>query len=318
MRILRQFWFLSFFLLVGLALFGAWPASAQELAPATITKFEITTVDGKAVKEAPLMSGGTYKINFTIQVAAGLKENCILKTSLERASGMDRFWTLKGTYPGIDSESWQPGQPNITFQALEGTADLELVGTVPADYLSKDLADGQTLNMSKQIPIIELALESGTVVFARQIEVVNNSIEEYRDALNAKTLLLERTESDPAYSNLIQALIDRAEAEAKLGYTDLAMNTLNAIPDSGWVKPQGQSSTLYLWIIAGILAIIAVISSFLLMQTRGKLSYFRRQSDNQAKNLKILAKKASRIGDPSLTAGIEQLQKELDESTGGI
>lgn len=317
MRILRKLWLLSL-LLAGLVFFSAWPALAQELAPATITAFEITTIDGKAVKDAPLMTGGTYKVNFTIEVAAGLKENCVLKTSLERASGMDRFWTLKGTYAGIDSKSWQPGQPSFTFQAIEGTAQLELVGTVPADYLSKDLADGQALNVSKTMPILELALESGTVVFDRQIEVVNNSIEEYRDALSAKQQLLQSTEADPAYKNLVQALVSRAEAEANVGYTDMAMETLNTIPNTGWVKSQGQASAFYPWIIVGILAIIAAIALFLFIQTRGKLSHFRKQSDNQAKSLKILAKKASRIGDPSLTAGIEQMQKELDESTGGI
>ena len=318
MRILRKLWLLSFLLLAGLLALSAWPASAQELAPATITAFEITTIDGKAIKDAPLMTGGTYKANFTIEVAAGLKENCVLKTSLERASGMDRFWTLKGTYAGIDSKSWQPGQPSFTFQAIEGTAQLELVGTVPADYLSKDLADGQTLNVSKTLPILELSLASGTIVFDRQIEVVNNSIEEYRDALSARKQLLENTNADPAYTNLVQALISRAEAEANLGYTDLAMGTLNTIPSTGWVKLQNQASTVYPWIIVGVLAIVAAIGLFLYMKTRGKISYFRKQSDNQAKSLKILAKKASRIGDPSLTAGIEQMQKELDESTGGI
>ena len=317
MRYFRHLWLFTI-LLVGLIAFGSFPASAQELAPATITTFEITTIDGKAVKDAPLMTGGTYKVNFTIEVAAGLKENCVLKTSLERASGMDRFWTLKGTYAGIDSNAWQPGQSSFTFEAIEGTAQLELVGTVPADYLSKDLASGQTLNMSKTIRILELALASGTVVFNRQFEVVNNSIEEYRDALNAKKQLLENTEADPAYTNLVQGLINRAEAEASLGYTDMAMDTLNTIPTTGWIKPQNQASSLYPWIIVGVLAILAAIALFLFMKTRGKIDYFRRQSDSQAKSLKILAKKASRIGDPSLTAGIEQMQKELDESTGGI
>jgi hypothetical protein len=317
MRIFQYLCLLSFLLLFGLVAFSSKPAGAQQLAPATITALEVTTVDGKSVKNTPLMAGGTYKINFTIQVAAGLKENCVLKTSLERGAGMDRFWTLKGDYLGINSDSWQPGQPTLTFQAVEGTAQLELVGSVPANYLSENLADCQALNMSKKIAIIELSLASGTVVAERQFEVVNNSIEEYRDALSAKKLLLANTEADPAYSSLVQSLIARAEMESKIGYTDMAMETLKTIPDSGWVKPQGQGSTFYLWIIAGILTVIAAVSIFMFMKARSEISDFRRQSDSQAKNLQILAKKASRIGDPALTAGIEQLRKELEQSVGG-
>src|SRR5512139_516331 len=107
-------------LLASAVLFGAGRVQAQQLAPATITGVEVTTVDGKAVRDAPLMAGATYRISFTIEVAAGLKEAAVLKTSLDRASGSDRFWTLKGDYPGIDAASWQPGQATLSFDAVPG------------------------------------------------------------------------------------------------------------------------------------------------------------------------------------------------------
>jgi len=315
MRVFRCFILLSLLILTGLLIPVSRSAVAQQLAPATITAFEVSTIDGKSIKDSPLMVGSAYKVNFTIEVAAGLKEDCVLKTSLERTSGMDRFWTLKGSYSGIDSESWQPGQPTLSFKAVEGTAQLELIGSVPADYLSKSPGEGEALNLGRKISIVELALESGTVVVNRQIEVVNSSIEEYLTALNAKKSLLVNMEAEPAYSELIKALIASAENEAKLGYTDLAIGTLNAIPNSGWPKPQ--ASTFYQWIIVGILVVIAAVFLLLFMRVRSEIGFFRRQSDSQAKNLQILAKKASRIGDPSLTAGIQQMQKELEQSLGG-
>ena len=315
MRRFRIPMLLSLILPMILAFPGFGLVSAQQLAPATITSFDISTVDGKSVKDAPLMVGSTYKVNFTIQVAAGLKEDCVMKTSLELAPSADRYWTLKGTYPGIDLESWHPAQPKFSFQAVEGTAQLELVGSVPADYVSQSLGDAGTLNLGKKISIIELSLASGTVIGDRQVEVVNTTIEEYLSALNAKKTLLTNTEADPAYSELVKSLITRAEAEAKIGYTDLAMGTLNSIPNSGWVKPQG--STLYQWIIMGVLAIISALFLFLLLKARSEIGFFRRQTDSQAQSLQILAKKASLIGDPSLSAGIQQLQKELEQTMGG-
>jgi len=315
MRIFRHLGLLISLLLVSIIFLGSQAAWAQQLAPATITAFEVTTVDGKPVRDAPLMAGATYRVNFTIEVAAGLKEKCVLATSLLRSSGTDRFWTLKGSYAGIEPATWQPGQASFPFNAVEGTAQLVLEGTVPADYVSESLPSGQSLHLSKPLTLVGLSLESGAVVVDRQLEVIDSSIEEYRNSLNAKKLLLADTAADPAYSNLVKALVASAEAEANMGYTDLAMTTLKAIPASGWVEPRG--STFYQWIIIGVLALLAAMSVFMLLRTRGEMSFIKRQTDNQAKNLQILAKKASRIGDSALTAGIEQVRKELQQSAGG-
>jgi len=312
------YWRLRFIIslaLVGVVAFGSARADAQQIAPATITAFEVTTLDGKLVKDVPLMAGATYKVSFTIEAAAGLKEKGVLKTSLTRASGSDRFWTLKGNYPGIDSASWQPGQSTLLFDAVEGKAQLELEGSVPADFVSESLPNGQKLHLSKKIVILELSLESGTVVVDRQLEVIDSYIEEYRDALSAKKELLEDIIAEPAYADLVKALVASAEAEANVGYTDLALETLKSIPGSGWVGPRG--STSYQWIIVGILAVVMAVSVLLLVRARTETGFLKRQTDGQAKRLQILAMKASRIGDSALTEGIEQVRKELEQSAGG-
>lgn len=292
------------------------PAEAQQLAPATISNLKITTLDNRPVDGTSLMAGATYKIDFTMAVAAGLKENCTLTTSLTRASGSDRFWTLNNSYAGIDSSTWQPGEQTITFNAVQGTAQMELEGSVPADYTTQSLSDGQTLHIAKNIPVVTLSLGSGTVVANQQMEVIDSSIENFNSALSAKQGLVTTTKADPAYVSLVKALLTSAQAEAAAGRTDVAMQTLNAIPTSGWIQPPS-GSTSYQWIIMGILAVLLAACVFLLIKARNELSFFRRQTDSQARNLQILAKKASRVGDPSLSAGIEQMRKEMEHSIGG-
>lgn len=314
MHMLRRFGLLLSLLLVGLTTLVPAYAYAQQLAPATITNTQVTTVDGKAVKDAPLMAGGTYIVNFTIEAAAGLKEKAVLKTSLLRASGSDRFWTLKGTYAGIDASSWQPGQSTITFDAVPGTAQLQLQGSVPQDYVSQT-SNGEALHTAKDIPLLELSLESGTVISALKIEVIDSSIEAFRSALSSKKLMVQNMNADPGYVKLAQAVLASAESQAKVGYTDLAQNTLDTIPNSGWVK--AQASTSYQWIIIGALALICIALTFFMMRARTEAGFVKRQTDGQAKRLQILALKASRIGDSALTEGIEQVRKELEQSAGG-
>jgi hypothetical protein len=302
-------------LLVGVALFSATHVQAQQLASARITEAQVTTMDGKAVRDAPLMAGATYKVSFVIEAAAGLKEQAVLKTNLVRAPGSDRFWTLKGTYPGIDATSWQPGQSVLLFDAIAGKAELELQGSVPEDYVAESLSTGQSLHVAKPLAILELALASGTVVSDLKIEVIDASIEEFRSVLNAKQSLLAGMDADPTYVNLVRAMVTTAEAQATAGYVDLALETLKAVPDSGWIEPR--ASTSYQWIIIGVLAIIVGVFGFLLVRARSETGFIKRQTDSQAKRLQVLALKAKRIGDSALTEGIEQVSKELQQSAGG-
>jgi hypothetical protein len=312
---IRRVLFFVCFLLVGISSFGLVSAQDKQLVPATITDVEVTTVDGKSIGDTPLMAGATYKVNFTIEVAAGLKEQAVLKTSLTRASDSDRFWTLKGDYSGIDATSWQPGQSTLYFDAIPGEAQLVLEGSVPEDYVAETLSTGQVLHISKEISILELSLESGTVVSDAKLEVIDSSIEEYRSVLNAKTQLLADMDADPAYTSLVNALVASAEAQASVGYTDFALDTLKAIPNSGWVGPRTSSS--YQWIIIGVLGAVTSALAFLSIKARSETGFIKRQTDGQAKRLQILALKASRIGDSGLTEGIEQVRKELQESAGG-
>jgi hypothetical protein len=71
MRISKYLWLVGLLLLVSLIAFGTRPVSAQQLAPATINDFQITTLDDKPVSDSTLMAGATYKVDFTIAVAAG-------------------------------------------------------------------------------------------------------------------------------------------------------------------------------------------------------------------------------------------------------
>jgi len=314
MRMLRRLSLPTTLLLAGLAASIPAHAQAQQLAPATITQVQVTTVDGKAVKDVPLMAGATYNVSFLIEAAAGLKEKAVLKTSLVRAPGSDRFWTLKGTYAGIDATSWQPGQSTIYFDAVAGKAELQLQGSVPQDYVSQTSGE-EGLHAAKDIALLELSLESGPVVSAVKVEVIDSSIEEFRSILSAKKQLIAGMDADQSYIAMAEAVVASAEAQAKIGYTGLALDTLKAIPTSGWAAPR--ASTSYQWIIIGALAVIAALLGFLLMKARNEAGFVKRQTDGQAKRLQILALKASRIGDSSLTEGIEQVRKELQESAGG-
>ncbi|MBI2957801.1 MAG: hypothetical protein HYY32_03055 [Chloroflexi bacterium] len=302
--------------LVAIAM-GVWPSSGTSaaVAAAQITSFQVTGPDGKLITDEPLRAGAVYKVVFTVSVAAGINDKGILRTDLVRAPGVDHFWSLTGNYAGIDTRTWQPGKDQITFQAVEGEARLELIGQVPLDWVAVPLANDDIAHIARDINLVRLSLASGPALEDRALQVIDNLIGDYRQALASARAAAEDANADPRYVDFVKAVTEQAQAIGEAGYAQRAIDLLAAIPPAGeWVPPQG--STRYLWIITAVLAALAVLFVFISIRARGESSLVRSEVDEQAKRLEILSAKATRIGDTALANDINKVKSGLEKLAG--
>ncbi len=284
-----------------------------QVVPIKITSFEVTTLDGRSVGTQPLMAGATYQAAFTVQIAAGIKDQAVLKTGLSRTG--DRFWSLSGNYSGIDLSTWQPGQPEISFNTVEGKVQMKLQGSVPPNFVEVAAPNGETYHVSKPISLLRVSLPGGRVLEDKTQEVIDKPIEAYRALLSEKQKLLsENSTADKRYVSLVAAMVASSETEADQGYVEGATNLLEAIPQSGWIGPQGSSS--YLWIIVGALALIGVVLLLILLRSRSELEFARRSVDEEAKRLEVLASRARGIGDVKLSEEINKVRDNLEGMSG--
>mgnify|MGYP000347812748 CR=1 FL=1 len=108
-------------------------------APAVLTNFTVLDPNGNDVTDEFLVAGGSYTINFEIEIGATLSDNILLTTSMEKSG--NSFWTLNNNYQGVDTSVWTPGSQSITFQAVEGTAQFTLDGKIPESITEKEEID---------------------------------------------------------------------------------------------------------------------------------------------------------------------------------
>ena len=300
-------------LLVGMTLLGIFYGGAKSISAqpqaVQISSFQITTLDGTSIDNQSLMAGATYNIKFTLEIAAGINNQIVLKTDLV-AYG-DHFWSLDAPYGGINTSTWQPGQSEISFNAVQGTAQFELKGTVPTDYVLTSLPTGETLHVSKPINLIQLSLTGGSALDNRTQEVVDSSISTYQSTLANTQSLLKNSKADSRYIQLVSAIVTAAQKEGDAGYTDRATTMLKSMPSSGWIQPQ--SSNLFLWIIIGILALLMLIGFFLMYKARSDVNFIKKKADEQAKRLEILASRVRGIGDTALAGEITKVKQDLEE-----
>jgi hypothetical protein len=286
--------------------------SAADVVPIRIADFQVNTIDGKSLSDQFLMAGSSYNIQFTLEIAAGIKEKGIIKTALSQTG--DHFWSIEGQYAGIDTRNWQPGQPMVAFDAIEGKVKMVLQGKVPDDYVLIKSPSGATLHNSRQISLLELSLASGKVLEGRSQEVIDKSIETYRSLLQNREKLVAQTQADSRYVDMVKLVVNSSKIQADNGYVDQATTMLQSIPQSGWITPQ--SSSFYQWIIAGVLAIIAILLAMVLFRARNDLAFTRRRVDDQAKNLEVLNSRVRGIGDTKLAGEFDKVKDELEQISG--
>ena len=278
-------------------------------APAVITSFTVLDPNGNDVTDEFLVAGGSYTINFEIEIGATLSDNILLTTSMEKSG--NSFWTLNNNYEGVETSTWTPGSQSITFQAIEGTAQFTLDGKIPEAITEKEIDDiGKTIHALELVPLLVMSLDSMEILDERTYTITDQTIISYDALLQSKTEKLDSISMDEKYNSLAFEIVSEAEYLTSFGLYDDAIQLLETIPDSDYPEPPRTTTLL---IVSSIFLGITTIAFLLLfIRTRSSTSYLSSSVSEKADKLDLLLIKASRI-DRSLADDLETIKKELKE-----
>ena len=278
-------------------------------APAVITSFTVLDPNGNDVTDEFLVAGGSYTINFEIEIGATLSDNILLTTSMEKSG--NSFWTLNNNYEGVETSTWTPGSQSITFQAIEGTAQFTLDGKIPEAITEKEIDDiGKTIHALELVPLLVMSLDSMEILDERTYTITDQTIISYDALLQSKTEKLNSISMDEKYNSLAFEIVSEAEYLTSFGLYDDAIQLLETIPDSDYPEPPRTTTLL---IVSSIFLGITTIAFLLLfIRTRSSTSYLSSSVSEKADKLDLLLIKASRI-DRSLADDLETIKKELKE-----
>ena len=278
-------------------------------APAVITSFTVLDPNGNDVTDEFLVAGGSYTINFEIEIGATLSDNILLTTSMEKSG--NAFWTLNNNYGGIDTSTWTPGSQSITFQAVEGIAQFTLDGKIPESITEKEIVDiGKTIHALELVPLLVMSLDSMEILDERTYTITDQTIISYDALLQSKIEKLNSISMDEKYNSLAFEIVSEAEYLTSFGLYDDAIQLLETIPDSDYPEPPRTTTLL---IASSIFLGITTIAFLLLfIRTRSSTSYLSSSVSEKADKLDLLLIKASRI-DRSLADDLETIKKELKE-----
>ena len=264
---------------------------------------------GNDVTDEFLVAGGSYTINFEIEIGATLSDNILLTTCMEKSG--NSFWTLNNNYQGVDTSVWTPGSQSITFQAVEGTAQFTLDGKIPESITEKNVVDmDKTVHAFELVPLLVMSLDSMEILDERTYTITDQTIISYDVLLQSKLEKLDSISMEGKYNSLALEIVSEAEYLTTFGLYDDAIKLLNTIPDSDYPAPP---STITLFIIASaILGITTIAFALLFIRIRSSSSYLSSSVSEKADKLDLLLIKVSRI-DKSISDDLETIKRELKE-----
>ena len=253
-------------------------------APAVLTNFTVLDPNGNDVTDEFLVAGGSYTINFEIEIGATLSDNILLTTSMEKSG--NSFWTLNNNYQGVDTSVWTPGSQSITFQAVEGIAQFTLDGKIPESITEKDVVDmDKTVHAFELVPLLVMSLDSMEILDERTYTITDQTIISYDVLLQSKLEKLNSISMEGKYNSLALEIVSEAEYLTTFGLYDDAIKLLNTIPDSDYPAPP---STTTLFIIASaILGITTIAFALLFIRIRSSSSYLSSSISEKADKLDL-------------------------------
>ncbi|MEM2211671.1 MAG: hypothetical protein QW372_01285 [Nitrososphaerales archaeon] len=286
------------------------PSIMAQPAGPYITDWRIEDPNRIDVTNKTLIAGGTYTIYFKVVIrAAPPGVNLSLETPLVKVG--DVYWRLYNNYSGINTTKWQPGRSILIFKAVEGVADLSLIGKIPDNYTISKIAPSYELHFEKSFPIVILRYVSGAELDRKEVRVTDKTIIQYSNLVMEKSKLVNTTITDPNFAALYNSIINLAKKYSSIGDVNRAIEILELLPKREGFPPPREDTSIYLYGIGGLGGIV-VILAILLMRSRSYSSFILREVDEQVRQLDTLLIRLTRI-DKSLAGEVNNIKEKLQK-----
>ncbi len=283
-----------------------------------ITNLEIReSGTGKAVGEGELLlSGGSYLVNVNIIIPLKADIEVIAYTQLEW-DGQHALWKVMED-PDSVVKPFSPTDQQISFLPKEKDVELvlEVEGRVPSNITIKSL-DSLTLHLKTTIKPIVLQVKDGSTLDYFEKNVTDANIAAFNNKLQQKNVFLNQIEgeADEKWFSLTSSVVSYSESLAAEGFTEMASEILDFIPNSRDQVPLkivGENFLMGLipYLGLGLVGILAAIGLVQWSKTRSKSSAYEYVLKEQMKKLEVFQVRSEKV-DPRLASEAEELKQAI-------
>ena len=289
---------------------GLGAASAQVAKVPHLHDIKIVDANGVDWTNKTLVAGGEYVIQFSVIVEVGQPESeLIISTTLDKVE--PTYWTLENNYPGIDTSTWRPGLNTFKFDAVEGQADITVVGKVPEDVTQVHLDKNITLHREVLVRILGLSLvATGEVLDSKQSTITDIDLMEFDEKFAQKTSAVNDAIVDQRYRNFYQNMLNAASDLRAFGDLRQATGLLDAMPHSTEFIPPSEAGYTFIFTTVG-LGVTTALFIVLWNRNRSLVHYTYRQVGSKSKELDLVLVKLNRL-DKSIADIVAGVKDDLD------
>ena len=277
---------------------------------------EIDFENDKSSSYASIFAGMEYNITMTLRIPMSVPYATLtLNTRLEHSSLLDRYWEVHSSPPPTIVD-YNPNSKSLKIKQEKGTLIVSLYGKVPDKITENKIADGITLHNPFNYVAAELKGPDLQVLDNVILEVIDSKIFEYRNLLEEKKSVLQNLKESspkvvPAYIDLFESVISKAEDEGKRGFVDKAISLLNILTAENVPREHAPSilETFFFPVVGG-LALVAVIFGFLFFRVKSRIGYISMVIEDQIRELEGLTFRVSKI-DKNIYSNLDVIKNRL-------
>lgn len=264
----------------------------------------------------PFVAGHAY--NVTIQVNVPLTQtNSVFQVNLDphMAPRGAQFWYVKTPqYAGYNATAFSAGTRSVTFKLTQGQVTLSTVFQIPLN-LTLSTVGSLTLHLPKtSFPLITVNVVGGSITGQLTTTVQDQTIQAYLSAYQSKSTLISSGKVAPAYSSVVDGILNESQALYGLGLAQEATALLDTISPSSLPSPP--STTLSTITLLGLIAAVIVIIGMgvAMLRGRGRHGYSAGIVSEVQKELAVLEVTASKY-DKLLADRLKALRDKLGETS---
>lgn len=277
---------------------------------------EIDFESNKSRYYAPIFAGMEYNITMTIRIPMSIPYATLtLNALLKHSAILDRYWESHSSPPPT-IVNYNPNNRSLEIKQEKGTLIVSLYGKVPDKITENKITSDVTLHYPFDYVAAELKGPDSQVLDKVILEVIDSKIFEYRSLLEEKKSILQNLKESspkvaPAYIDLFEDVISKAEDEGENGFIDRAISLLNILTAENAPREHVPSflETFFFPVVGG-LALVVTILGFLFFRMKNRVGYISMVIEDQIRELEGLTFRASKI-DRNIYSNLDAIKNRL-------
>jgi len=259
----------------------------------------------------PLLAGHAYNFSISVDVPNTSPSDFVVSLNAAVSPYGAQYWYVNTpNYAGFSRANFTPASKFVTFKQIQGHIAMNVLFSLSPN-ITITRSGGLTLRFNKtNFPLISAVVVGGSGVGSVLVTISDQVLQTYQTAFAQKSTYISSGKVDSSFSNVVNSVLQQAQALANAGLPDKATSLLGVLDQIP--APQNTQIVTFLYVGVGVLAVLTVFFLVLNLRKGSKYSYAKGVASEIEKDLASMEVKVAQY-DKVIADRLKSIREKLGE-----